>query len=167
MLRTLLRQLSADPAAAEPSTAGEQERGQLYLAVAVLLHEATRVDLKESPRELAACKQAIAELFGLPPEKCETILIEGREKARRLTSYFATVSVIKRDFSLAERVSLIEQLWRVAYADSQLDYYEDHYVRKIAHLLHVSNTQTVLARNRARARRSAIAGPSVPLREQK
>ena len=29
--------------------------------------------------------------------------------------------------------------------------YEDHYVRKIAHLLYVPNTQSMLARNRARA----------------
>ena len=158
MLRTLLKQLSVDSPAAEPRAASEYERGQLYLAVAVLLHEAARVDLNESPKELAACRLAIAELFGLPPEKCETILIEGREKAKRLTSYFATVSVIKREFSLAERVSLIEHLWRVAYADSQLDYYEDHYVRKIAHLLHVPNTQAVLARNRARSVKTALRG---------
>ena len=38
----------------------------------------------------------------------------------------------------------------VAFADGQLNLYEDHYVRKIAHLLYVSNTESMLARNRAR-----------------
>jgi uncharacterized tellurite resistance protein B-like protein len=151
MLRTLLKQLSIVSSAAEPHAVREHERGHLYLAVALLLHEATRLDLKESPKELAASKQAIAELFGLPPEECEAIVIEGREKAKGITSCFATVSVIRREFSLLERVSLIEHIWRVAYADSHLDYYEDHFVRKIAHLLHVPNTQTILARNRARS----------------
>jgi len=58
--------------------------------------------------------------------------------------------VIKRDFSPEERVRLVEHLWRVAYADGRLDPHEDHYVRKIAHLLYVPNTQSMLARNRAR-----------------
>ncbi|MEK6594039.1 MAG: TerB family tellurite resistance protein [Pseudomonadota bacterium] len=49
-----------------------------------------------------------------------------------------------------QRVLLIELLWRIAYADGKLDPYEDHYVRKIAHLLHVPNTQRMLTRGRAR-----------------
>jgi uncharacterized tellurite resistance protein B-like protein len=60
------------------------------------------------------------------------------------------VSVVKRDLPLPERVRLIEHLWRIAYADGGLDPHEDHYVRKIAHLLYVPNTQSMLARNRAR-----------------
>ena len=51
-----------------------------------------------------------------------------------------------------ERVRLIEHLWSVAYSDGGLDPYEDHYVRKIGHLLYVSNTDIMLARNRARSR---------------
>ncbi|MGQ0752347.1 MAG: TerB family tellurite resistance protein [Betaproteobacteria bacterium] len=40
-------------------------------------------------------------------------------------------------------------MWRIAYADGKLDPYEDHYVRKIAHLLYVPNTECMLARGRA------------------
>ena len=75
-----------------------------------------------------------------------------RRCAARLTSgsSAALSSVIKRDLSLEERVLLIEVLWRVAYADGALHGHEDHFVRKIAHLLHVPNTDSMLARNRAR-----------------
>jgi uncharacterized tellurite resistance protein B-like protein len=59
--------------------------------------------------------------------------------------------MIKREWSMPERVRLVEHLWRVTFADGRLDYYEDHYVRKIAHLLHVPNTDSMLARNRARS----------------
>lgn len=52
---------------------------------------------------------------------------------------------------MPERVRLVEHLWRVTFADGRLDYYEDHYVRKIAHLLYVPNTDSMLARNRARS----------------
>ncbi|OGA52869.1 MAG: hypothetical protein A3G24_23965 [Betaproteobacteria bacterium RIFCSPLOWO2_12_FULL_62_13] len=127
----------------------EYERKHVQLAVASLLHESTRVDLSERPEERTVAERALADLFGLSDSECAALLAEGREKARQLTSYFGPVSVIKRAFSLPERLLFIEHLWRVAYADGQLDPYEDHYVRKIAHLLYVPNTQCMLARSRA------------------
>jgi len=126
------------------------ERRHLQVAVASLLHEATRVDLREHDKERGVAEQALAALFGLEPKECAALLAEGREKAQQLTSYFGPIAVIKRDFLQAERVRLIEQLWRVAYADGGLDPYEDHFVRKIGHLLYVTNTDILLARNRAR-----------------
>jgi uncharacterized tellurite resistance protein B-like protein len=127
------------------------ERRHLQVAVASLLHEATRVDLSEHDKERAVAEQALAALFGLEQGECAGLLAEGSEKAKHLTSYFGPISVIKRDLSQPERVRLIEQLWRVAYADGGLDPYEDHFVRKIGHLLYVTNTDIILARNRARS----------------
>ena len=126
------------------------ERKHLQLAVASLLHESARVDQGEHPGEQAAARQALAELFDLDAEACAALLEEGRARALQTTSYFGAVSVIKRDFTQAQRVSFIEHLWRIACADGSLDPYEDHYVRKIAHLLYVPNTQCMLARGRAR-----------------
>src|SRR5688572_6313812 len=131
---------------------GAQERRHLHAAVASLLHEATRVDLAEAGEEHAAAESALADLFGLSREEAAAVLAEGRAKAKHLTSYFGPVSVIKRDMGQPERVRLIEHLWRIAYADGPLDPYEDHYVRKIGHLLYVANTDIMMARNRARPR---------------
>ena len=126
------------------------ERHHLQLAVACLLHEATRVDLAEHEKERSVAEAALAELFGLDRGESARLLAAGRERARQLTSYFGPVSVIKRDFAQSERVRLIAMLWRVAYADGGLDPYEDHFVRKIGHLLYVTNTDILLARNSAR-----------------
>ncbi len=147
----MLKALKAifDDAPEAPHSAAPEQR-QLHLAVASVLHEATRVDLKDSPAEQAAVERALETLFGLGPAERSRLLQDGRERARRLTSYYAPVSVIKREFDLPRRVLLIEHLWRIAYADGRLDPYEDHFVRKIAHLLYVPNTQCILARNRAR-----------------
>lgn len=125
------------------------EMRHLELAVASLLHESTRVDLKELPEEYAAARRALAGLFGCADTECAGLLAEGAKRARQLTSYYGPVSVIKRDFDLPQRILLIEHLWRIAYADGKLDPYEDHYVRKIAHLLYVPNTECMLARGRA------------------
>ena len=123
---------------------------KLEIAVAVLLHEARRADYEHGGEESAAAESALADLFALDHEACAALLEEGRLKAEQLTSFYAPVSVVKRELSIDERIRVVEHLWRVTFAEGGLHWYEDHYVRKIAHLLHVPNTQSMLARNRAR-----------------
>ena len=127
------------------------ERRHLHLACASLLHEATRVDLDAHPAEREAAARALAALFGLTPEQSAQVFREGAARAVKLTSYFGPVAIIKRDMGPAERVRFVGELWRVAYADGRLDQYEDHYVRKIGHLLHVPHVEIMMARNRARS----------------
>ena len=116
--------------------------------MAGLLHEMIRVDSKEKPEESGAADVALKAMFDLPDRDAHALL----EKAgtHRFTSYFGPVSIIKRLLSMESRIALIEHLWRVAFADGDLDTYEDHFVRKIGHLLYVTNTEAMLARQRAR-----------------
>ena len=123
----------------------------LPLAVAVLVHEARRADYAEASREETRRAQAaLCQLFSLNEAQSAELLEQGKARAQQLTSFYAPVSVVKREYSMEERVALIERLWHIAFADGDLNPYEDHYVRKIAHLLYVPNTESMLARNRAR-----------------
>jgi uncharacterized tellurite resistance protein B-like protein len=126
------------------------EVDELHSSIACLVHEARRVDLEHDAREHPAAIDALERMFALERGEAERLLERVREKTHHLTSYYPLVSVIKRDLSLEERILLIEVLWRVAYADGVLHGHEDHFVRKIAHLLYVPNTQVMLARSRAR-----------------
>ena len=136
------------------------EVDQLRLGIACLVQEARRVDLDDDAREDPAAIHALMRMFGIESSEAAALLEQAREKARQLTSYYSIVSVIKRDLSLEERILLVEMLWRVAYADGALHGHEDHFVRKIAHLLYVPNTQVMLARGRARAAAGLALSPS-------
>lgn len=144
MLRALKRALSGAP---EDTRSPEE---QLQLAVAVLLHEARRADHGEGRAEQEAAEQALRDLFGLEGAAAAGLLARGRERAQQLTSLYAPLAKVKRAYGQEQRIRLVEHLWRVAFAEGGLDPHEDHYVRKVAHLLYVPNTQAILARNRAR-----------------
>ena len=124
-----------DAAQADTGAASGYERRQLQTAVAVLLHEARRADYLEGAEECVAAEVALVDLFGLERHESAALLEECRARAQELSSFYAPVAVVKRQFSMPERTRLVEHLWRVAFADGQLNLYEDHYVRKIAHLL--------------------------------
>jgi uncharacterized tellurite resistance protein B-like protein len=144
MLRALKRAFAAPP------EEGHATQDALRLAVAVLLHEARRADYGEGRGEQAAAEQALRELFGLEGAAAAELLAQGRDRAQHLTSLYAPLATVKRAYGQEERIRLVEHLWRVAFAEGGLDPHEDHYVRKVAHLLYVPNTQAMLARNRAR-----------------
>jgi uncharacterized tellurite resistance protein B-like protein len=143
-LKSLFTELSAGTTAQTPET----EQRQLKLAVAALLYEMTRVDLKQGPEEAHTAVTALMQMFGLPETEAQAML--GEAGTQRLTSYFDPASIIKRLLSLEQRSVFIENLWRVAFADADLNVYEDQFVRKIADLLYVSNTECMLARQRAK-----------------
>ncbi len=126
----------------------ESESRHLQVAVAALLHEMIRADFKEMREESDTAAAALIAMFDLPDVDARALFDEAA--AHRFTSYFGPVSIIKRVLSMENRIAFIEHLWRVAFADSDLDAYEDHFVRKIAHLLYVTNTESMLARQRAR-----------------
>ncbi len=104
--------------------AGERhglERRHLQVSVAVLMHEARRADYEHVEGESDVAELALRELFGVSAEEAAELLKEGRAKAEQLTSFYAPVTVIKRDFSMPERIRLIEHLWRISFADGQLN----------------------------------------------
>jgi len=144
MFRTFKRIIN-EMASAEP-----RESRHLQLAVAVLLHEARRADYDEGSDETDVGEAALIDLFGVAPNEARELLAHGRERAGQERSFYAPLTTIKRDFGPEMRARLIEHLWRISFADGQLNLYEDHYVRKIAHLLYVPHTDSMLARNRAR-----------------
>jgi uncharacterized tellurite resistance protein B-like protein len=143
-----LKGLVAGLSGGQAGTTPAQDRRQLELAVAGLLHEMMRADLREKAEEHAAMETALEAMFGIGTAEAREAIRQAA--AHRYTSYFGPVGVIKRLLGLEERIALVEHLWRIAFADGNLDPYEDHFVRKIAHLLYVPNTEAMLARQRAR-----------------
>ncbi len=143
-----LKSLLAGLAGNNPAAGGETEKRHLEMAVAGLLHEMMRADSKEKPEERSAMGTALAAMFEMNDADAGRLIDQAG--AHRYTSYFGPVAVIKRLLELEQRTALVEHLWRIAFADSELDPYEDHFVRKIAHLLYVSNTDAMLARQRAK-----------------
>src|SRR4026209_1344976 len=138
MLRAIKRFLAA--AQADTPAVPAHERRQLQLAVAVLVYEARRADYAEGSDESATAERALAEILGLQPTEVAALLNEGRARAQQLTSFYAPLTAIQRELSLEDRIRFVERLWPITFADGQLNLYEDHYVLKIAHLLHVPNT---------------------------
>lgn len=118
-------------------------------AAALLLSEVARVDHDVKEIDLAAAREGLQQLFPMDSEKSAAMLEAAGRLENRPTSYHAIVNLLNRELSAQQKIDLIEQMWRVAQIDQEIDMYEDHLVRKISDLLYVPHREFIAAKHRA------------------
>lgn len=135
--------------------APETDARSLHLAAAALLIEMTRMDDQIHSVEQHAVVAAIRDSFELSDADIDSLLKLAEQEVSEATDYFQFTSLINQHFSAQQKVQLIESLWRVAYADRDLNLDEEYMVRKIADLLYVPHPDFIAAKLRAQVRYQA------------
>ena len=118
-------------------------------ATAALLLEMANIDFSTAPEEIEAINKTIQSELGLSASEAEELMALAQEEAKEMSSYFQFTSVINKTCTPEEKAVIIEMLWKVAIADGRLDNYEEHFIRKIANLIHVPRDQIVAAKHSA------------------
>lgn len=132
-------------------TAPAYDSGErLRLATAALLAEVMRMDSEIKDEERSVIEASLRGSFSLSAEQAAELTVVAEQSGREAHDYYQFTSAINRSFDLAQRIALVENLWRVAYADEQLSRYEDHLIRKISDLLYVPHRDFIAAKMRAR-----------------
>lgn len=144
-LKDLFERLAPPPAQAG---AREQEH-LLQLATAVMLVEVMRADASFHDDEREAVLAALVDKFALTGDEAQRLVDLAHATAKQATDLFAFTSRINERFEMAQKIRMIEHMWRVAYADGQLSAHERHVMWRIADLLHVPQGAYQLARQRA------------------
>jgi uncharacterized tellurite resistance protein B-like protein len=121
------------------------------LAAAALLVEIMNADHDLSPAESASIKNILFDTLLITADIADELLATAKKEVHEATDLFQFTGVINTSYRYEEKVSLIESLWKVAYSDKQLDKYEEHMVRRIADLLHVSHSDFMQTKNRIKA----------------
>src|SRR5689334_7012186 len=134
-LRTLLkaerRQKAASPEDAQ------------RLAAAVLLHEVARTDYEHQPAEVEALRTGLSRGFTVSQAALDALHGEAAECVYQSVTMFEFVHMLNRTMSPDQKRSLLTLLWRVAWADGQIDPHEEHLLWRITDLLHLSHADFI------------------------
>ena len=142
-------------AVANESSTETRERAY-QLAAAALLVEMSRADVEVQPAEKRAIANAIQRAFDLTEAQTGELISMAEIRADEATSLFEFTRLINDNFDDLQKAHMVELLWQVAYADGDLDKYEEHLVRMVADLIYVPHSQYIRAKHRARKRFEAI-----------
>jgi len=113
------------------------------LAAAALLIEVARSDARQDETEEAAMRDLLKRSLGLSREEAQGLLDEAGTRVDRSTSLYEFTRLINDHYSPEERSELVGHMWQVAYADSELDKYEEHLIRQVAELLYVPHSEFI------------------------
>jgi uncharacterized tellurite resistance protein B-like protein len=122
----------------------------LQLATAVLLVEVMRCDSAFAAKERAATEKALRNTFALNEADLARLMAQAEQTAQGSNDYFRFTSAMNDQFTQAQKVQVVELMWRVAFADGVLNENEHHLISKIAGLLHVTHGEYIAAKMHAR-----------------
>ena len=136
--RIYLQVVESISVTAVPDSDGADREAALRLATAVLMIDVARADHVFEESEFDSMLQLIESHFELSPEQAAELVNAAGDKADDMVSLFEFTQLLHKQLDEREKARIVSLLWQVAYADGQLDKYEDALVLKISDLLYVS-----------------------------
>ncbi|MDD2701156.1 MAG: TerB family tellurite resistance protein [Sideroxydans sp.] len=133
-----------------PDNDAQKPQHTLQLATAVLMVEVMRADAESSEVEHAAVLRILKERFQLSDSEVQHLSALGQQTAQHATDLHQFTSLLNRELSREEKIRIVEYMWQVAYADNHLSAHENHLMRRMTDLLHISQADYIAAKMRAK-----------------
>ena len=115
-------------------------------ACVALLLETSMADEILDESELMALKNTLQKDFQINEDEIDELIDLAKENVEDSTSLYEFTRDINDNFDAAERVKLIESMWKIAYADGNIDKYEEHIIRKVSNLIYVAHSDFIKAK---------------------
>ena len=115
-------------------------------ACIALLLETSMADEILDESELMALKNTLQKDFQINEDEIDELIDLAKENVEDSTSLYEFTRDINDNFDSAERVKLIESMWKIAYADGNIDKYEEHIIRKVSNLIYVAHSDFIKAK---------------------
>jgi len=122
----------------------------LRLATAALFFEVVRADGEVGDEERRTMQTAIRSAFDIGPDEIDALVKAAEERSRSAVSLYELTHLVDTSLGAEEKKRIVELLWLLAFADARKDPLEEHLVRTVAGLLHVSHPDFIDAKIRAR-----------------
>ena len=116
---------------------------ELELTASVLAYEIARSDGDITDDELLVLMEEIEKIaLKVGKEKSEILkIVENYSKDS--TSFFEFIEDINKNYEKDNKLSLLEFMWKTAYADGRLDVDEERLIRRVADLIKIKDIEVL------------------------
>jgi uncharacterized tellurite resistance protein B-like protein len=121
------------------------EHGSIKACIALLLETSMADDLLDES-EIKTLKATLINDFELEEAEIDELIEISKKNVDDSTSLYDFTKDINDNFEAKERIKLIESMWKIAYADGNVDKFEEHIIRKVSNLIYVSHSDFIKAK---------------------
>ena len=145
MLNTLKRffNKSADANSKYEKNASEHD---VRVATCALFVEMARIDEKFTQAEVDTVIDILMDKYGLSQGHADALLAEADRELADSVDLWQFARLINENYSVDEKIEIIEILWQMVYVDGKMDRYEHYLMNKLKNLLRLSHDQLINAK---------------------
>jgi uncharacterized tellurite resistance protein B-like protein len=123
---------------------------EMELTAAVLAYEIARSDGEISNDELSLLMQEIEKISIKVGRDAKEILNMVEIYSKDSVSFHDFIEDINKSYSKEDKISLLNFMWKTAYADGKLDVDEERLVRRVADLIKIKDIEVLKLKNDAK-----------------
>jgi uncharacterized tellurite resistance protein B-like protein len=134
---------------------GRFEENDYRLAAAALLIHAATIDGKETGAEHDKLRAVLKSRFALDDAATDELIDVGTLAENEAVDLYHFTSLINRSLDEQGRLSIIEMMWEIVFADGTINEFEDNLMWRTADLLGVSSRDRIALRRRVAGEQQA------------
>ena len=116
------------------------------VATCALFVEMARIDEKFTQAEVDTILSILKETYGLSQEHADALLAEADKELDESVDLWQFARLINENYSVDEKIEIIETLWQMVFVDGKMDQYEHYLMNKLKNLLRLSHDQLINAK---------------------
>ena len=116
---------------------------EVELTASILAYEIARSDGDVSESELSILHHEIKKISAKVGKKEERVMEIIEEYSKNSVSFNEFINDINKDYSKEDKLSLIQFLYDVAYADKILEVNEERLIRRVADLINIKDIEVL------------------------
>ena len=132
--------------ASESSIDSQVSEHDIRVATCALFVEMARIDEKFTEAEVDTIISILKKRYGLSKEHADALLAEADRELAESVDLWQFARLINENYSVDEKIEIIEILWQMVFVDGKMDQYEHYLMNKLKNLLRLSHDQLIDAK---------------------
>ena len=125
-------------------------RHRLQLASAALLIETARADFTQDEAEQEAMQALLCSTLKLDEKDVQQLIAQAEARVDESISLYEFTRLINDHYTPEQKLQLVHNMWMVAWADNNVNKYEEHLIRQVAELTYVPHQHYIRSKHQAR-----------------
>ena len=126
--------------------ANQKTEHDLSVATCALFLEMGRIDETFTQEEMDTILTILKEKYGLSQEHADALVAEADKELAESVDLWRFARLINENYTIDEKIEIIEILWQMVYVDGKMDKYEHYLMNKLKNLLRLSHDQLIDAK---------------------
>lgn len=135
----------------DPGKSKQRSGDDILVAVCALLVEMARIDEEFTAAEMDTILEVLIERYGLSRENARDIVAGADRALENSLDLWQFARRINTHYTIAEKLELVDTLWRLVYLDGRMDAHEHYLMGKLKNLLRLDNEQLIASKLKIKA----------------